>query len=55
MVLHHLAAPAEALQQLARRVAPGGSLVTAALGASVWRVEVEVGQQVSEADALVVL
>ena len=27
MVLHHLAAPAEALQQLARRVAPGGSLV----------------------------
>jgi len=27
MVLHHLAAPAEAVQQLARRVAPGGSLV----------------------------
>jgi len=32
MVLHHFAAPAEALQQLAQRLKPGGSLLLSELG-----------------------
>jgi urea carboxylase len=50
------AAPAAAPADDAEVVVPdGGRLVTAALGASVWQVEVAVGQVVAEGDTLVVL